>query len=344
MSSPEPDNYQPLVIDERINVDASPQILVEACNRQRLSLHGRPTQSHFNVVALFFIMSNGERYIVEGMNAEQGYIGGAICAERSVMTQLRKYVEPIIQKVVITTDSNEPISPGVLCREYMMSVAAEDVPIVLGNADSSIITVVKLKELHPAPYVYRRQDRDQVPLVQTAFAQLCESQANAEFALWTKTERLLVEKAFAGRDRTQRTRSLHPVSFSAAVLFLHPDERRGDEDVDDIEVSGWLPALEFGATLCPVQLLLREFEKRKEKQGPAALPLQAIIAMVDNCGVVHAPFASARSLLAEYGYQNSTVLYHHEDGTEKKATIEELVPPPPGGSFLTHDAFTTGQE
>lgn len=337
MSQSHGTDYRPLVLNDELNIGSSPQDLVEACNRQRLSLHGTPTQSNFNVVALFFIQDiMGRRFIVEGMNAEQGYMGGAICAERSVMTQLRKYADPVIEKVVITTDSDEPISPGVLCREYMMSCAADETPIILGNADSSVITgPMPLRSLHPAPYVYRKQDRDHVPKFSVEFAQLCQSPINAQFALWDQIEKSLVEKAFAGRDTTKRTTSLHPISFSAAVLFLSDE---GAVKEEDIEVSGWLPALEFGATLCPVQLLLREFEKRKRERKAGAVP--AILCMVDNVGVVHAPFASARSLLAEYGYhKTTTVLYHHEDGTERKATIEELCPPPPGGAFLTHDAF-----
>lgn len=325
--------YQALTCDD-VGAGASPELLVKFANRQRLSLHEKPSQSKFNVVALFFIVSEGKSYIVEGLNAEQGYVGGAICAERSAMTQLRKYAPCVVEKVVITTDSEEPISPGVLCREYMMSECSSDMPIVLGNASGSKITQFRLGEIHPAAYVYRKYDRDQVISFATGFAQQCANQT-VETSLWTEEERYLYRRALGGIDRTKRTTSLHPITFSAAVMF---SPSAGSTDGKDVEVSGWLPALEFGASLCPVQLILREFEKRRQTLKDGSFP-SAVLVMVDNLGIAHAPFASARSLLSENGYKDTRVLYHGEDGTERRSLVEELVPPPPGGAFLTHDAF-----
>lgn len=324
---------------EDVDADASPEKLVHYCNRQRLSLHSKPSQSKFNVVALFFIVtSDGERHIVEGLNAEQAYIGGAICAERSAMTQLRKYTSPIVEKVVITTDSEEPISPGILCREYMMSVCSPDMPIILGNASGNQIAEFRLGEIHPAPYIYRKQDRNQVLAFAKGFAQLCANQHNHQ-SLWNEEERILYARAMQGIDRTRRTTSLHPITFSAAVMFNH-SSYSGRSDDTDVEVSGWLPALEYGASLCPVQLLLREFEKRRTVEEGEAMYLSATIIMVDNLGIAHAPFASARSLLAEHGYtESTTVMYHGEDGSEKRCLVQDLVPPPPGGAFLNHESF-----
>ena len=82
----------------------------------------------------------------------------------------------------------------------------------------------------------------------------------------------------------------------------------GSTDGKDVEVSGWLPALEFGASLCPVQLILREFEKRRQTLKDGSFP-SAVLVMVDNLGIAHAPFASARSLLSENGYKDTRVLY-----------------------------------
>jgi hypothetical protein len=58
------------------------------------------------------------RYIV-GTNDEPGFIGGAICAERAAMVQLRFAPPHRITKLVIGTDSTDPISPGLLCREFL---------------------------------------------------------------------------------------------------------------------------------------------------------------------------------------------------------------------------------
>ena len=96
--------------------------LVKICNRQRLSLATSPTQSGFRVFA-FLIITHKDREgelkyaVVEGANTEQGYIGGAICAERAALARLRLYTDPVILKLVVTTDSTgSAISPGILCR------------------------------------------------------------------------------------------------------------------------------------------------------------------------------------------------------------------------------------
>ena len=120
---------------------------------------------------------------------------------------------------------------------------------------------------------------------------------------------------------------MHPINFAAAVRWQ-----------GQVEVGGWLPALEYGGTLCPVQMLLREFEKRRLQHGDEGEG-ECTLVMVDNLGVAHAPFASARALLGEYGYGRTRVLYHSEEGKECSALLQELTPPPPGGAFLTHDAF-----
>eukprot|EP00562_Extubocellulus_spinifer_P023064 CAMPEP_0178628630 /NCGR_PEP_ID=MMETSP0698-20121128/9524_1 /TAXON_ID=265572 /ORGANISM="Extubocellulus spinifer, Strain CCMP396" /LENGTH=187 /DNA_ID=CAMNT_0020267893 /DNA_START=149 /DNA_END=709 /DNA_ORIENTATION=+ len=116
-----------------------------AAHRYRLSLTP-PKQSNFRVVALIFYEltsetdsescnettatttcksistgSNKRRYVV-GTNDEPCTISGSICAERAALLQLR-FLPNVTQitKVVIVTDSPQPISPGMLCREYMSS-------------------------------------------------------------------------------------------------------------------------------------------------------------------------------------------------------------------------------
>ena len=60
-----------------------------------------------------------QRTYVVGTNDEPGFIGGAICAERAAMVQLRFAPPHKITKIVICTDSADPISPGMLCREFI---------------------------------------------------------------------------------------------------------------------------------------------------------------------------------------------------------------------------------
>jgi hypothetical protein len=40
---------------------------------------------------------------------------------------------PEVLKIVLVTDSAGIISPGALCREYLMSSCAEDTAVVMGN-------------------------------------------------------------------------------------------------------------------------------------------------------------------------------------------------------------------
>mmetsp|Transcript_6736 Transcript_6736/g.16822 ORF Transcript_6736/g.16822 Transcript_6736/m.16822 type:complete len:1251 (-) Transcript_6736:110-3862(-) len=118
-------------------------------HQYRLALPSSPTQSNFRVLALLFYKettrdSNGDsdshashlppwvrqvnvdpttgqhRSFIVGTNDEPGYMGGAICAERAAMVQLRFVPSFQITKLVIATDCETvPISPGMLCREFL---------------------------------------------------------------------------------------------------------------------------------------------------------------------------------------------------------------------------------
>jgi len=134
-------------------------------HRYRLSLVP-PRQSSFRVVALIFYQrdedlliagtaapghtivprisegrANGKspqrRYVV-GTNDEPCSISGSICAERAAMLQLR-FVPNLssITKLVIVTDAEGFISPGLLCREFLFShllIDPDSMPVVLGGS------------------------------------------------------------------------------------------------------------------------------------------------------------------------------------------------------------------
>ena len=331
----------PISLPEYEGARGKPAALVALANRQRLKLHEAPSQSLFRVVALFYISfgpsASRQQGVVEGYNAEQSYIGGAICAERAALTQLRKYEEPEIHEVVITTDSREAISPGILCREYLTTSAQPETVIILGNSDGSILSDFKLREIHPFPYLYRTYTREQMASAGEAFGLKCRQcklnkdknngSNNNDNTGWSEEERALYDAALAAVDTSPRTLTLHPISFGAAVRFAD----------NTVEASGYLPALEYGASVCPVQLLCRELDKRVRANGP--LPI--IIVQVDQFGTAHCPFASARTLLNEHFDRDLKVLYHDENALERSCFSAELCPPPPGpgASFLTHDAF-----
>jgi cytidine deaminase len=108
-------------------------------HKYRLSLRSAPNQSSFRVVAVVFFSRNQreERFHVVGTNDEPSAISGSICAERAALMQLRFVLDlQEVIKVVICTDEVDPISPGMLCREFMASFKqmSEKTPIILGRA------------------------------------------------------------------------------------------------------------------------------------------------------------------------------------------------------------------
>ena len=60
------------------------------------------------------------------------------------------------------------------------------------------------------------------------------------------------------------------------------------------------------------------------REGRAAKPL--VIALADQFGVCHAPFAPARAYLAEHGHGAVRVLTHDENGVLHAPTATELMP------------------
>ena len=64
-----------------------------------------------------------------------------------------------------------------------------------------------------------------------------------------------------------------------------------------------------------------------------------LLLMVDQFGVCHAPFASARSLLTEHGYQDILCVVHDSSGKLSTHKASSLVPAPSGDYPLTHDDF-----
>jgi len=361
--------YTPLTDAEVTAVMDDAQALARLCNRQRLALYSTPAQSHFRVFAFLVVTCDGhEGYkVVEGANMEQGYIGGAICAERAALSRLRFLPNPILVKVVVTTDSADPISPGMLCREYLMSAAAPSTAVVITNATSDNTTTVPLGSLFPFPYVYRYEPRGSVPAFAASFSQ------RISFDGWSPRQQHLYDMAKVAVNGDDKE-GLHPVRLGAAMLL----------DNGEIERAWVLKGLEYGCTMCPVSQLLREMEKRRQPQfclpcniedvksatkaagseagseaaaeggaatatgggGAAAsvvwsssLPRPECLVMLDQWGIAHAPFASARAILTEYGYGDVQILVHDEHGAAQVCSAAALTPPPKDGKFMTHDLF-----
>ena len=159
---------------------------------------------------------------------EQGYIGGAICAERAALLQLSHYKDPIIKKVIVTTDSESPIAPGVQCREFMLSHAALDTPVVMANGESSRISRCTLQELYPCQYLYRHQRRKSLMCFAENFSSNTKPVTDN---LYPGTAELF-EKAMAVIVHDNAS-ALHPLQLAGGVLYSN----------GDIEVSWMMKAL-----------------------------------------------------------------------------------------------------
>jgi cytidine deaminase len=317
---------------------------IQLANDFRLSL-SKPSQSSFRVLALLFYAEaeestssgqssasrlppwlaqttkDGRKYMA-GANDEPGYMGGAICAERSAMVQLRFVPSFRVTKLVICTDSLEPIAPGMLCREFLAGhdsvpwdlrvlstgcictkCQKRDEELFTESSSSEAVDGNKecidgtehavprlettLEALYPYPSPYTR-------LTSSASVSLGEAYSNADQADSLKealddTSKRLLELAIL-EARSNSTDS-HPIHFGAAVAF---------ED-GTIITSHQSSALEYGCTLDAVSQLVAHFDE-------GVVP--TLLVQADQYGVAHTPFAPARSFLSEHGYGDCLILLH----------------------------------
>jgi hypothetical protein len=339
-----------------------------------------PRQSSFRVVALIYYQLLGEEddstdtstinYVV-GTNDEPCYMNGSICAERAALVQLRFLPIQRITKVVITTDSPQPIFPGFLCREFMCShvnldpefvsiitagslccgdgCCGLDISIGGGGSGSISTTAMKSKnaneeagldenmnsfgnclggdgdqgfhkwntvktsliKLYPHPSPYTRLDARQCAKLGPRLSnKISQIQKQASFALSPEAQNLIVkatEAANRGNDRSQ----LHPIQYAAAVLF---------ED-GTIQTACQRKCLEYGCSLDAVTQLGTYMEKERDQAQTQTLEkrndnsvvhvgfsIPILLVQTDQFGVLHAPFATARAYLSEFGFGDMKVL------------------------------------
>lgn len=327
------DPIEKVDLERLLQDDAS---FVKLANEGRENLGGYPAQSKFRVFAILVIeKTDGSFCLVKGANAEQGYIGGSICAERAALCSLRFLDKPIIRQVVVVTDSDSPTSCGALCREFLMSHASPDTPVVMGNAEGNLVARCALSDLWPQPYQYRYCDRATVVEAAKLAASGLQDIADADI-------RKLYDKA-RSVNALDHADALHPIRFSAAALF----------DDGSMEAAWQLKGLEYGCTLDAISQLIRDIEKKKYC-SPCTAPGDAtvhphqvglvvkpvMLVMCDQFGVAHAPFAQARALLYEHGYRYVKILVHDKEGALNSVSVDELVPQPVGTHLVSEEIFT----
>eukprot|EP00966_Prymnesium_polylepis_P138061 3189959-Prymnesium_polylepis.1 len=105
--------------------------------------------------------------------------------------------------------------------------------------------------------------------------------------------------------------------FGAAVVFA-----------DGSKATSWQKkALEYSCSLDAVCQLAQAIETSASKP--------AVLCMVDQYGVCHAPFAPARAYLVEHGFSDVRLLVHDTEGGFHTPTADELMPTLP--SWCTAD-------
>jgi hypothetical protein len=326
---------------------------VVLAHRYRLSLPSKPRQSSFRVLALLFYdippseedtvdggvsslrpglptlapwmaqtTKDGRSFIV-GANDEAGYMGGAICAERAALVQLRFLPNFRITKVVISTDSVDPITPGLLCREFLAGkpTVPWDVPVITtgcscikcGKKDETLFSdksnngegftaacceeqgkhqlktvSTTMRHLYPYPSPYTRLTATQQVALGEAYTGSAHASQDFETLEEADSKRLLELAIMEARSNTSE---LHPIQFGAAVIF--------DDGV--IVTSRQTSALEYGCTLDAVSQLASYLQE-------GATPV--LLVQADQFGIAHAPFAPARAFLTEQGFEHCQIVVH----------------------------------
>lgn len=257
--------------------------------KARVARRWPPSQSAFRVVCVLPLPDGA----VYGFNDEAWNLPAAICAERAAFLQLaNRNDELTIDSVYIVCDAKTPITSGTLCREYMYSsrFTRPETRIVTASfgRDGTVATLeATLAELWPWPSPYAR----------LSASQQCTLGRRLAALLAPPSDDLARQCYDAARAacRDDDKSDLHPIRYGAAAVFRDGSTRASRQ---------W-KALEYGASLDPIGLLAPALEAERCNGNPAL-----IVAMVDDFGVAHAPFARGRALLVEHGFARVAVICH----------------------------------
>ena len=270
--------------------------------RLRLS---KPLQSGFRVVAVVaYTTSSGESRICFGANDEPCHISGSICAERSAFLQLRLVDVANVFGIYIISDAKYPIPPGMLCREYMASsiFVNPKLPIVMAASgfksleeSRSSVSKLSLENLYPLASMFAREPvgfaTEMQVSVQSGALGLETPQSFETEQVWQAAKQMALLD-----NRTD----LHPIRYGAAVMCSD------GKLISAFEKKG----VEYGCTLCAVTQLAQAVEDYLREHKGITLK---VLVQADAAGICHAPFAAARSWLAEFGHDSCRVLVHRQN-------------------------------
>tara|TARA_B100000780_G_C21093059_1_gene440608 strand:- start:374 stop:1465 length:1092 start_codon:yes stop_codon:yes gene_type:complete len=272
-----------------------------------------PRQSMFRVYAILTWKNDASNMTgwVSGTNSESAYIGGSLCAERAAAVQLRELPPTCrVTAVYLCSDLLEtPITPGVLCREYLLSCVASDVPIWLTTANNSVTRQTSLLELYPYPSLFEGIARNNIIARGKACCQRITSM-DCNIKKFNNQWSTLITNASEASLFDVLGGSMHPVKYGSAMEFE-----------DGEIVCGWQKAgLEYGTTIDAVTSLLH----RMDEKSPIR-PIRLVV--VDQFGNLHAPVAPARAQLYERDNGGLKVAVDNTDtGQRCEVDLASLVP------------------
>jgi cytidine deaminase len=275
-------------------------VYLQRAHQLRLALT-KPAQSRFRVVA-FLVFADGS--VIPGANDEPSpTISGAICAERGAFLQLRLQERigttmPLIEKIYIVTDATTPIPPGILCREYMYghpSVKATTTFVLQSEDASSEPWIVDLQEMYPHPTLYMKLSVDEILEKGKEYgAQLKNAPLPTVPGLKEGDLKELLSKASRAAQQDDRE-EVHPIRYGAAAVM-----RQSDRSLRYCQAAQ-RKTLEYGAS----QDAVAQLDIFDNASGAKVV---LAVVLVDHMGVLHPPFAPARSLLVEHGLGDTMCL------------------------------------
>ncbi len=120
--------------------------LLEIANKAKSNSYS--PYSNFRVGAVL-VAKNGSLYT--GTNVENSSYGLTNCAERTAVFKAITEGEQEFSTVVITSDSDDFITPCGACRQVLMEICGPDLEVIMSNANNEI-RILKLSELLPLSF------------------------------------------------------------------------------------------------------------------------------------------------------------------------------------------------
>lgn len=267
------------------------------------SLMKAPMQSGFRVVCVLDVIGDGERRWVTGRNMEPCWIGGSICAERSALMQCLQWNVFEVKAIYLVSDSQGELTPGMLCREFLLSYCEPMVPVIMQGTTMQV-TVLTLGELFPYASVYSRITAEEAMGLGRVLSRRLEK-PRQHSALYSLLLDLL-------RDNAASKGSL-----------LHPIQYAGGYCTEKGSMNGTLAlqCIEYGSSVDPISRLFASVQSIPKEE-------EVTFMMIDQWGVVHAPCGTARSLMLEHIPFPSrlTVLVHGAQQRLLNVPFASLVP------------------